>query len=292
MNRIDDFWSAVHEQVAALPLDTVEQDCPVFQDHEVEVRAVAFRSLGGVDIHCWIAAPRASARGALVQFPAYATVLFPPVGYARQGFWSIAVSVRGHHLSEMEGVGFPGLIVHGLPGPDTYAYRGLYADALAAVRLVSERLVPQLPLLLMGQSQGAALSVFAAAMSRKPVAIAADVPFLCDIRGALELTDAFPYRELAGYLRDNPAVAAEALATIDLIDVLNFAPRVTVPVLLSLGTLDPVTPLACTRALAAALPNVIVHEYEGAGHEGGGMRHRRLQSDWLLQQVATTAQIG
>ena len=100
----------------------------------------------------------------------------------------------------------------------------MYADALRAVTLVSRLIGPGLPLVLMGQSQGAALSLVAAGLTGQAVAVAADVPFLCSIREALELTTAFPYRELSAYLRDRPDEAEEALRTVGIFDVLGFAP--------------------------------------------------------------------
>lgn len=175
--------------------------------------------------------------------------------------------------------------MHGLPGAETYVYRGMYGDALRAVTLVARLLAPDLRVAAMGQSQGAALSLFAAAFSGLVTVVAADVPFLCDIRSTLGQTTAFPYRELAAYLHQHPTKAKEALRTIDLIDSLGFAPLITCPVLMSIGTLDPVTPLAATRALARSLPSVEAIEYDGAGHEGGGMRHRQLQTRWLLDRL-------
>jgi cephalosporin-C deacetylase len=278
------FWRAVVAEVAALPFDVQLQAVPRYSDDKVAISALSFRGVGNAEVACWMARPRGETIGVLVQFPAYATVLFPPVGYAEQGMIAVSVSVRGHHGSEIPGVGFPGLLIEGLPSADTYIYRSVYADALRAVTLVARLIGPGLPLVLMGQSQGAALSLVAAGLTGQAVAVAADVPFLCSIREALALTTAFPYRELSAYLRDRPDEAEEALRTVDIFDVLGFAPQVTCPVLMSIGTRDPVTPLAATRALARALPVVEAIEYEGAGHEGGGMAHRVLQTKWILNQ--------
>jgi cephalosporin-C deacetylase len=280
-----EFWQGVVEESAALPLEMRTKAAPFYSDAKVEVSSAVFQSVGGVEIACWIARPRGKVSGAIIQFPAYATVLFPPIAYAEQGLLAVAVSVRGHLGSEIANVGFPGLLTHGLPDITAFVYRGIYADALRAEALVSGVLAPDLPLALMGQSQGAALSIFVAAMTGRVSAVAADVPFLCDIRRSLGLTDAFPYRELAAYLREFPGHSKATLDAIDLIDILGFAPLVSCPVLVSIGTLDPVTPLAATRALAAALPFAEVFEYVGAGHEGGGMRHRQLQTKWLLDRL-------
>ena len=283
--RFTEFWDGVVSEVMALPEDVHVRPAPLYSDDKVAVSALTFTGIGGAQVACWMAKPRGEAIGSLVQFPAYANVLFPPVGYAEQGMVALSVSVRGHHGTELEGVGFPGLLVEGLPRADAYAYRGLYADALQAVRLVSRLIAPGLPLVLMGQSQGAALALFAAAQTGVPVGVAADVPFLCSIREAIKLTSAFPYRELSAFLRARPDESDEALRTVDLFDAVAFAADVACPVLMSIGTLDPVTPLIATRALARALPDAEVIEYEGAGHEGGGMTHRLLQTRWMLDQI-------
>lgn len=212
------FWRSVAAEVAALPVEMKADTAPRYSDDRVAVSALRFRGIDDVEVLC-LARPRGESVGVLVQFPAYATVLFPPVGYAEQGLLAVSVSVRGHQGSEIPGVGFPGLLVEGLPRAETYVYRGVYADALRAVALVERLIAPGLPLVLMGQSQGAALSIFAAALTHHPLAVAADVPFLCSIRESLKLTSAFPYRELSAYLRDRPEDAEEALDTIDLFDV-------------------------------------------------------------------------
>lgn len=102
------FWQSIAQDVAALPLEiTVGPESP-YSDEKVVISAASFKSLGDFDIFCWVARPRGEIFGALVQFPAYGTVLFPPVGYAEQGLLTVSVAVRGHHGSEIPGVGFPG----------------------------------------------------------------------------------------------------------------------------------------------------------------------------------------
>ena len=38
--------------------------------------------------------------------------------------------------------------------------------------------------------------------------------------------------------------------------------------------------------MAAKLKDVTTLEYEGAGHEGGGFKHRILQTEWILKQIS------
>lgn len=284
------FWAAVREELEALPSEISRRKVDRYSDDSVEVSSMSFTGLGGVGIACWIAAPVGATHGVVVQFPAYATVLFPPTGLAEQGFTGVAVAVRGHHPTDAAvRPGFPGLLVAGLPDPATYIYRGIYADAWRAVQLVGRHVARGLPIAVTGQSQGAALSLFVAARCREVVAVSAEVPFLCAIETALAATRAFPYRELRAYLREHPEQAARVMETLGLFDVMSFAAEVQCPVLMSIGTEDPVTPVEATRALAGALPSAEVIEYRGAGHEGGGMPHRRLQARWLAERLRSAA---
>jgi cephalosporin-C deacetylase len=69
-----------------------------------------------------------------------------------------------------------------------------------------------------------------------------DVPFLCNWRRALEVTDAHPYHELTRYLAMHRLKEADVFRTLSYADGLNFAARATAPALFSVGLMDEITP--------------------------------------------------
>jgi len=260
----------------------------MYSDDKVSVSRISFKSSQNVSIAGWLTEPQdTSQRGAVIQFPAYGEVLFPQINYAAMGLIGFSVSVRGHHGSDNEiSPGFPGLLTSGLPGKDNYIYRDIVIDAIRGLIELSGYTGDSIPVVAVGWSQGAALSIILAALTKEVMAVSAEVPWLCNIEESLGLVEGFPYRELNGYISAHPNKKDIVLETLNYFDICNHAPNVDCPVLLGLGTDDPVTPITSTRKLASMIKNVKTYEYEGAGHEGGGMKHRLRQTDWIEKNIA------
>jgi fermentation-respiration switch protein FrsA (DUF1100 family) len=149
-------------------------------------------------------------------------------------------------------------------------------DALAAVRLVQERLGDDVPLVLMGFSMGASVAIMAAARCPAVKAVVADSPFasldravsrcfrfLCRLPPWLFERPVFWFAERlsGGRIRDVAPVAV----------VGAIAPR---PLLLIHGSDDPIVDPAEARRLyhAAGEPKVL-WEVPGCGHLQGRLRY-------------------
>jgi cephalosporin-C deacetylase len=143
-----------------------------------------------------------------------------------------------------------------------------------------------------GGSQGGALSLITAALRSEIQAVAADVPFLTGIRDALRLGGSYPYEEVKDYLRQYPNRQENVLGTLDYIDTLNFADRITVPTLVSAGLSDDVCPPETAYALMDRIASTHkqIRAYPYAGHEGGGLPHMLVKQAWLAGQLEPTAQ--
>jgi cephalosporin-C deacetylase len=257
-------------------------------DKNSNVYRISFVSAKNIQISGWLVTPTIkNYRGAIIQFPAYAQVLFPLLDFSQFGLVSMSVSVRGHHGSnQIVNPGFPGLLVHGLPHPDSYIYRDIFIDALRGLYVLLEFLKDEVPVIALGKSQGAALSLLLSAFCDEITAVAAEVPWLCSIKDSVGNTNSFPYLELKNYLRDNPALEEEVWSTLNLFDVYHHCTQIKCPVLFGLGTKDPVSPIEATRMLVSGIAQVQSYEYKGAGHEGGGMVHRKIQSEWVRNIIA------
>ena len=125
----------------------------------------------------------------------------------------------------------PGFLTRGVQSPETFYYRRLFTDAARAVEVAAELPgVDASRLVVTGKSQGGGLSLAAAGLVPEKVsAVVSAVPFLCDIRRAVTITDSFPFAEVVRFLRANPRLAAQTLETLDFVDVVHFAKRVTAP---------------------------------------------------------------
>ena len=138
-----------------------------------------------------------------------------------------------------------------------------------------------------GGSQGGALALAVAGLRDDLAGAAVDVPFLCDVRRASEVSPTAPYTELAGYLAVHPGHVDRVFATLAHVDGAVLAATATAPALFSVGLVDEVCPPSTVYAAFNAYggPKEI-REYPYNGHEGGGADHEALVLDrlreWLL----------
>ncbi|MCI3987949.1 acetylxylan esterase, partial [Bacillus vallismortis] len=75
-------------------------------------------------------------------------------------------------------------------------------------------------------------------------AAAADYPNLSNIERAIDVALEQPYLEINSFYRRNgsPETEEQAMQTLSYFDIMNRADRVKVPVLMSIGLMDKVTP--------------------------------------------------
>lgn len=285
----DRFWADTRAELAWIPISLEVERSSLRSTPEVDTYEVTFASLGGAHVFAWLCTPTAAGpHPGLVIYPGYSGSPGVPRVWAKAGYVALQLSPRGHHKSDVDfNPGFPGLMTSGIDEPTAYAYRGLYCDAWRAVDvLLSRPEVDRDRIGVTGGSQGGALSLIAGAGRPEVKAIAADVPFLTSIRDALSLGNSYPYEEVKDYLRLQPMHEERVLATLDLIDTINFADQIKAPTLLSIGLRDDICPpqtgyalynrLSCPKELSV---------YPEAAHEGGGFVHAQLKTEWLARQL-------
>jgi cephalosporin-C deacetylase len=138
-----------------------------------------------------------------------------------------------------------------------------------------------------GASQGGGIALAAGALAPGVSAVLADVPFLCHIARAAEISDTDPYAEVTRYLRAHRDARERTLATLSYFDGVNFARRATAPALFSVALMDTTCPPSTVYAAynAYAGPKQI-DVYPDDEHEGGGAAHQVRQLAWLRSLTA------
>lgn len=284
---LDEFWDTTLREARAVARPTVAvlADTPL---RLVSTYDVTFTGFAGQPVRAWLNLPAGAARllPVVVEFIGYGGGRGRPFEWllwASAGYAHLVMDTRGHGGSwrsgdtpdpDPHGAGpsTPGFLTRGVLNPREYYYRRLIADAACAVEAAAELPgVDASRLAVVGASQGGGLALAAASLVPDRVtAVVSQVPFLCDIRRAVTITDQDPYHELVRFCRIHPDHGAAAMATVDHVDMVHLVPRATAPALFAAALRDEICPPSTVFAAyhAYAGPKRM-QVYEWDGHEGG-----------------------
>ena len=264
----------------------------------VDAFDVTFAGFGGDPIKAWLIAPRSeeAPRPCVVEYLGYGRGRGHPLEWltwASMGFAHLVVDARGQGAQWSSGdtpdpypaggPQHPGFLTRGIEHPNDYYYRRLITDSVMAVDAIAGHAdIDRSRIIVCGTSQGGGLALAVAGLSKDVAGLLADVPFLSDIRRAIEITDADPYAELVGYLRIRRTEVESAFATLDYVDGLNFAVRAGAPALFSVGLMDVICPPSTVFAAFnhyGGAKRISVWPYNG--HDGGGVQHLLERAEFL-----------
>ncbi|MEU3556106.1 acetylxylan esterase [Streptomyces fragilis] len=294
----DDFWARTLEESREFDLDARFEPVDAGLS-TVHVYDVSFAGFGGHPVKGWLRLP------ADAKEPVPLVVEFLGYGGGRglpheDLLW--ASSGRAHFVMDTRGQGsgwgggggtadpvgsapaYPGFMTRGIDAPENYYYRRVFTDAVRAVEAArSHPLTDASRTVVLGGSQGGGISIAVGGLVPDLVAVAPDVPFLCDFPRATTLTDRHPYREVGLYLRTHRGRTEEALRTLSYFDAVHFAARGRAPALFSAAledqTCPPSTVFAAFNAWAGSDKAIEVYDFND--HEGGGPQHVAAKLRWL-----------
>ena len=288
---IDRFWEDTIAQTAAIPLDACAVHDPLRSTPQVEVFQVSYTSLNNVRIAGWYARPanHSCQLPGLLVVPGYSMEPIIPKAWAAKGYAAFSVAPRGKLRSNAQfNPGYPGLLTYGIVDRNTYTYRGFYMDACRGVDFLlgREEVNPGL-IGVTGHSQGGGLSVVVAALRQEIKAATSGAPFLCGFMDAIDLTDGYPYQEIADYLRRHPESRQQVIVTLAYFDGINLAPRVNCPIIVNIGRQDSTCPPETGYALFNALgsEDKTLYDYDGYGHDANNHEHARVIDGFLAQHL-------
>ena len=219
------------------------------------------------------------------------------VFWASAGYAQLVVDTRGQGSGWTAGAtgdpggsgpAQPGFLTRGIDAPDTYYYRRVYADAVAALEVLrGHELVDPSRVAVAGGSQGGGISTSVAALAPSSVAaVLSDVPFLCDFRRAAAVAQTDPYLELVRYLAAHRGRIEETFTTLSYFDVAVLGRLATAPSSWSVALMD----VTCPPSTVFAAYNSYggpkeIEVYEYNDHEGGDAFQRTRQLAWLAETL-------
>ncbi|MGN8246873.1 acetylxylan esterase [Cellulomonas soli] len=306
---LDAFWARTLAEARSFDLDV--RRAPVETGLRlIDTEDVTFAGFGGHPIKAWVTRPAGSATSgellpAVVEYIGYGGgrgFAHEHLGWAAAGYVHLLMDTRGQgstwgtggHTVDPVGSSpaVPGVMTRGIEDPADHYYRRLMTDAVRAVEAV--RALPGVDptrVTVAGGSQAGGLALAAAGLTEGLVAVMPDVPFLCHMRRAVDLTDADPYGEIVRYLSVHRDAEERVFGTLAYFDGMHLARRATAPALFSVGLRDMVCPPSTVYAAynhygrgadgLAQQPARQIAVYPYNGHEGGQARQFVRQLAWL-----------
>ncbi len=218
--------------------------------------------------------------------------------WANCGYPSLVMDTRGqgggHRRGDTPDGLYPrgsssaGFMTMGIDSKEDYYYRRVFSDAVAFVRAAkSLPRVDPTKIITTGGSQGGGIALAAASLAPEVFATMPDVPFLCHIHRAIELTDSYPYQEIVNYCRIHRTDSDQALETLTYFDCMNLVTLAKAHALISIGMHDPICPPDTIFAMRNHYAGPVdTQVWEFNMHEGGASDQNLLQAHWLRALLA------
>ncbi|HEY0734400.1 MAG TPA: acetylxylan esterase [Herpetosiphonaceae bacterium] len=283
----DAFWQQTLAEVRQTPLNATYKAVD-YGLATVETFDVTFSGYGAQPIKGWLLLPRhrSGPLPCVVEYIGYGGgrgfptdwLLWSSAGYAH-----FVMDTRGQGSGYLKGdtpdpdassgdPHYPGFMTRGIGSPQTYYYRRVFSDAVRAVEAAREHpAVDRSRIAVAGGSQGGGITIAVSGLVPDVQAALPDVPFLCHYRRATEITDSYPYQEIARYLMSQRDKEETAFATLAYFDGVNFAARAQASALFSVALMDETCPPSTVFAAYnhyAGPKDLRVWRYNH--HEGGG----------------------
>ena len=271
------YWQTVLDEVSALSDGAVAVESLPIRSNETSIaHGLRFEGVGGYPLFAYFTVPRGEGPfPALFQTPGYGSVVGVPAYERRSRYAVMALCHRGQRLSDSGySAAYPGLLTDGLPGADTYVYRGVAADCLRAFDVFTAR--PEVDSSRLAVAGMDLAAITAALRPQTPLMLVTAMTF----RAAAErapLTRGYPMQELNDFARTCPDAAEEAADTLSLFDPLAFAPRIGARALFTCGRDE----LKYVEPVVEAMPG----EAQVELRTGRGFIDHGVEEEWLERML-------
>ena len=269
----------------------------------VEVSDLTFAGYDGQAVRAWWLRPAGTPEPlpVVVEYQGYGGGRGLPherLLWASAGYATLVMDTRGQGSSWGSGghtpdpapsgdPAYPGFMTRGVLDIETFYFRRLLTDAVRAVD--AARAMPGVDparVVVAGVSQGGGLALAAAGLSQGLAGALVDVPFLCHIRRAVEVSDSDPYREVARYLAVHRDHVERVFQTLSYVDGMHLGALADAPALFSVALEDTICPPSTVYAAFHAYGGPkSIEVYPFNGHEGGLAHQSAKALRWVAERV-------
>lgn len=214
------YWASIEEELAATPGNLELFHDPVRSTDICDIYLARMTSIDHQIISAWVSIPTGEGPFPGVFYPsAHMSVVTSAPYEFRQRAVTMNVISRGQRLADKPYAGgFPGHLTEGLPGPDTYVMRGVFADHLRAWEMFLS-----LPKLDVRRTAISGTDIGLVVEARRPGAAGVYVSgsFWYRLPDLAAATDAYPFEEINDHLRTYPGQEEQVRETLALFDPVN-----------------------------------------------------------------------
>lgn len=261
------FWRSAKEALAQVPKDYKLKPGPRHRWPSMQVYAVTIPSTDGVMLHGWLTVPKSSGlHPVILELPPYGNTMKPDL--ETRDMAVLRLDVRGHGRSRKQvNPGFPGFLVSGVADKETYIYKGVVQDCLAALEFLKQHpSIDTKRMGVMGVSQGGGLASMVACLDSSLKAMAVSVPFMCNWSRAFT-TAPWPKRDFVKWVQEDEASRdmESVLKVLSYFDPCNLSAGCKASVFLAVGLQD----MTCPPDGAFAWYNTMTQYKESVVYKDG-----------------------
>lgn len=282
------FWDKAIKVLQAVPIEASKTLLPDKSTVEVDVYRVSFNNVGNSKIYGILSMPSDPGKyPAVLRVPGAGVRPYgPEIELAAKGMIVLSIGIHGIPVDldsaiykDLAAGALKAYYNYNLQDKDQFYYKRVYLGCLRANDYLTS--IPEWDgknLVVMGGSQGGALSIATTALDKRVTAVAALYPALSDVTGYLhQRAGGWPhYFAPANYSALKGIRDIET--TLSYYDVVNFAKRITVPGFYSWGFNDVICPPTSMYASYNGItaPKTL-HIYKETGH----WTHPDQKTEWF-----------
>ncbi len=204
------------------------------------------------------------------------------------------INLRGHAdivrpagTKEEEEYTTPGYMVENILDRDTYYVRAVYLDIHRSIDML--RLIPDIncsAIGIIGKGFGAAAAIFTASFSNRVAALVLDTPSFCHLAMSQNISESDASNEINEFVGTVKSRKKQIKDTLTYFDALNFADKISCPVLATVGFKDTLSPPECVFSLFNHIQSEkVIEVYPEEGNTAGGNTQFKKSIQWLAKQI-------